>query len=152
MARAEAASGPVPEVGAHWRQLVENWAAHSHAVNTASDSTSVSLEIATSRTDRAITIRFMAARELLVAFITDGYVLREDQLALAAAAANAWNTEQLIPMLSVWDVRGLHPCLAGVCVLPLVSRMTPQDFDRLASDWAERARQMFTRCREVFRL
>ncbi len=152
MAHAEATSGPVPEVGTHWRQLVENWAGHSRARAATSDATSVTLEFAVPETGRVVTIRFMTTRELLVAFMTDGHVLREDQLALAAAAANAWNTEQLIPMLSVWDVRGPHPCLAGVCVLPLTSRMTPRDFDRLASDWAERARQMFTRCQEVFGL
>jgi hypothetical protein len=30
--------------------------------------------------------------------------------------------------------------------------MTQTDFDALASDWVERARQMFTRCHQVFEL
>lgn len=152
MAHADAAFGPLPEVGAHWRRLVENWAGRSNAGSAVSDSTSVTLEFAVPETGGVVTIRFMTTRKLLVAFMTDGHVLREDQLAPAAAAANAWNTEQLIPMLSVWDVRGPRPCLAGVCVLPLTSRMTPHDFEQLAGDWAEHARQMFTRCQEVFRL
>jgi hypothetical protein len=55
-------------------------------------------------------------------------------------------------MLSVWDVRGPRPCLAGVCSLPLSCRMTQPDFGALATDWTERGRQMFVRCREVFEL
>jgi hypothetical protein len=113
---------------------------------------SVSVEFEIPEADRVMTVRFMTTTRLLVAFMTDDRFLRSDQLGLAAAAANAWNTEQLIPMLSVWDVRGPRPCLAGTCSLPLTCRMTQPAFDALATDWTERARQMFTRCREVFEI
>ncbi|MEW2162584.1 hypothetical protein AB0912_06240 [Streptomyces sp. NPDC007084] len=139
------------EIGAHWRELVRTWAAGRN-VPALTDPDSVSLRFDLVETGRTVTVRFMTTKRLLVAFATDGNALRQDQLAVAAAASNAWNTEQLNPMLSVWDVRGPRPCLAGVCDLPLSCRMTPADFDALANDWVERARQMFTRCHQVFAL
>jgi hypothetical protein len=147
----EAAPGRERDIGSNWRSLVENWAARGPFL-TATDTQSVSLRFDAPETGRVITMRLMTTRKLLVAFMTDGYALRPDQLALAAAAANAWNTEQLIPMLSVWDVRGPGPFLAGVCDLPLTCRMNQPDFDTMAQDWADRARQMFTRCHQVFQL
>lgn len=151
MAPSESSIGPAHEIGTHWRQLVRNWGSgrNFHAVT---DTDSVSLQFDLEETGRTLTVRFMTTKRLLVAFVTDGNFLRHDQLAVAAAASNAWNTEQLNPMLSVWDVRGPRPCLAGVCDLPLTCRVTQADFDALASDWVERARQMFTRCHEVFQL
>ncbi|MFF8537091.1 hypothetical protein ACF07B_34880 [Streptomyces sp. NPDC015532] len=139
------------EIGTHWRQLVQTWVAGRN-FHTVTDTVSVSMRFDLEETGRMVTVRFMTTKRLLVAFATDGRFLRKDQLALAAAASNAWNTEQLHPMLSVWDVRGPRPCLAGVCDLPLTCRMTQTDFDALASDWVERARQMFTRCHQVFEL
>ncbi|KAB1987887.1 MULTISPECIES: hypothetical protein [Streptomyces] len=141
----------VLEIGTHWRQLVQNWVTRRN-FHTATDTVSVSMRFDLEETGRMVTVRFMTTKRLLVAFATDGHFLRKDQLALAAAASNAWNTEQLRPMLSVWDVRGPRPCLAGVCDLPLTCRMTQTDFDALASDWVERARQMFARCHQVFEL
>ncbi|MDH6220260.1 hypothetical protein [Streptomyces pseudovenezuelae] len=130
---------------------MQKWGAdrNYHALT---DTDSVSLRFDLEETGRTLTVRFMTTKRLLVAFVTDGQDLRHDQLALAAAASNAWNTEQLNPMLSVWDVRGPRPCLAGVCDLPLTCRVTQTDFDALASDWVERARQMFIRCHQVFQL
>ncbi|OPG03772.1 hypothetical protein B1R27_27480 [Streptomyces sp. GKU 895] len=151
MAASESSIGPVYEIGTHWRQLVRNWGAGRN-LHIVTDTDSVSLQIDLEDTGRMLTVRFMTTKRLLVAFVTDGNFLRHDQLALAAAASNAWNTEQLNPMLSVWDVRGPRPCLAGVCDLPLTCRVTQADFDALASDWVERARQMFTRCHQVFQL
>ncbi|WP_327431305.1 MULTISPECIES: hypothetical protein [unclassified Streptomyces] len=139
------------EVGTHWRQLVQNWVGRRN-YHTVTDTVSVSMQFDLEETGRMVTVRFMTTKRLLVAFATDGHYLRQDQLAVAAAASNAWNTEQLNPMLSVWDVRGPRPCLAGVCDLPLTCRMTQADFDALASDWVERARQMFIRCHQVFKL
>ncbi|PKT70063.1 hypothetical protein CW362_26525 [Streptomyces populi] len=139
------------EIGTHWRQLVQNWVTRRN-FHTATDTVSVSMRFDLEETGRMVTVRFMTTKRLLVAFATDGNFLRKDQLALAAAASNAWNTEQLRPMLSVWDVRGPRPCLAGVCDLPLTCRMTQTDFDALASDWVEQARQMFARCHQVFEL
>ncbi|KPH97490.1 hypothetical protein OK074_6518 [Actinobacteria bacterium OK074] len=148
---------PIPgrdrEIGTQWRQLVRNWGAQgNHPTESDEDSDSVSLRIDLRETGRLVTVRFMTTKRLLVAFFTDGHYLRPDQLAIAAAASNAWNTEQLNPMLSVWDVRGPRPCLAGVCDLPLTCRITQADFNSLADDWVERARQMFTRCHQVFEL
>ncbi|MET7475134.1 hypothetical protein ABZT17_12340 [Streptomyces sp. NPDC005648] len=141
------------ELGAHWRQLVRNWGEREHhPTETDATTDSVSLRIDVRETGRLLTVRFMTTKRLLVAFFTDGRFLRQDQLAIAAAASNAWNTEQLIPMLSVWDVRSPRPCLAGVCDLPLTCRISQADFDELAGDWVERARQMFTRCHQVFEL
>ncbi|MFC9848864.1 hypothetical protein ACFWFF_30470 [Streptomyces sp. NPDC060223] len=139
------------EIGVHWRGLVQTWVAGRN-YHTMTDTVSVSMQFDLQETGRMVTVRFMTTKRLLVAFATDGHYLRQDQLAVAAAASNAWNTEQLNPMLSVWDVRGPRPCLAGVCDLPLTCRMTQTDFDALASDWVERARQMFTRCHQVFKL
>ena len=152
MADSEAVSAPTAlELGPHWRQLVTGWAERSHYLP-AEDEASVSLDFDLAGSDRRVTVRFMTTTSLLVAFMTDGHTLKADQLALAAAASNAWNTEQLVPMLSVWDVRGPNPCLAGVCVLPLTCRMTHQEFGTLAAKWADHARQMFTRCHRVFQL
>lgn len=139
------------EIGAHWRLLVQNWVARRN-YHTVTDTVSVSLRFGLQETGRTVTVRFMTTKRLLVAFATDGNYLRHDQLAIAAAASNAWNTEQLNPMLSVWDVRGPRPCLAGVCDLPLTCRITQADFDALAGDWVDRARQMFLRCHQVFKL
>lgn len=141
------------EVGRFWRELVRAWAAGSGLGCVADrDGGSLSVAFELPDTDQPVTARFMATAELLVAFMTDGHVLKPDQLAVAAAASNAWNTEQLIPMLSVWDVRGPSPCLAGVCVLPLSCRMSQRDFAALGVTWADHARQMFTRCHRVFGL
>ncbi|MFF3614356.1 hypothetical protein [Streptomyces sp. NPDC002580] len=154
MATPEPSSGrgrEILEIGVHWRRLVQNWVAGRN-YRAESDTVSVSMRFDLEETGRMVTVRFMTTKRLLVAFATDGHYLRRDQLAVAAAASNAWNTEQLHPMLSVWDVRGPRPCLAGVCDLPLTCRMTQTDFDALASDWVQRARQMFTRCHQVFEL
>ncbi|MFI0444545.1 hypothetical protein [Actinomadura sp. 6N118] len=152
MADHEAFGGPAAlEVGAHWQWMVENWATRNN-LRATTETSSISLEIDLQKADRVVTMRFTTASGLLVAFITDGRSLQGDQLALAAAAANAWNTEQLIPMLSVWDVRGPRPFLAGVCVLPLTSQMSQPVFDDLADHWLAQVRQMFTRCHQVFKL
>jgi len=151
VAAPEHSTGPAHEIGTYWRQLVRNWAAGRN-LHIVTDTDSVSLQCDIEETGRLLTVRFMTTKRLLVAFVTDGNFLRHDQLAVAAAASNAWNTEQLNPMLSVWDVRGPRPCLAGVCDLPLTCRIAQADFDALASDWVERARQMFTRCHQVFQL
>ncbi|SDK39709.1 hypothetical protein [Streptomyces indicus] len=139
------------DIATYWRKLVRLWAEKA-GVPVEGDEQALSLDLDLTGSGRTLTLRFTTTRRLLVAFMTDGRRLRGDQLAVAAAAANAWNTEQLFPMLSVWDVRGPEPCIAGVCQLPLGCRMTPADFAAMADDWADQARQMFTRCHQVFRL
>jgi hypothetical protein len=148
---ADADPGGALDLAAHWRSLVGDWVARGE-LRSRADGAAVSVEFEVPKAERVVTVRFMTTSRLLVAFMTDDRILRADQLAVAAAAANAWNTEQLVPMLSVWDVRGPRPCLAGVCSLPLGCRMTQPAFSALAADWTERARQMFVRCREVFDL
>ncbi|WTW94899.1 hypothetical protein OG216_16615 [Streptomycetaceae bacterium NBC_01309] len=138
-------------LGSDWRVLLDRWAVR-HQLRTSADTVSVTLEFDIPSTERLLTVRFMTTSSLLVAFMTNGRTLRHDQLATAAAAANAWNTEQLVPMLSVWDVRGPHPCIAGTCTVPLTCRLTQPDFDALATRWVEHGRVMFTRCQELFRL
>lgn len=151
MADSEAAPSGEMELAVSWRPLVRAWAERG-PYRSAEDDAAISLEFDLAGSDLPVTVRFMATRDLLVAFMTDGHILKPHQLALAAAASNAWNTEQLTPMLSVWDVRGPGPCLAGVCTLPLTCRMTHRQFGLLAAKWAEHARQMFTRCHRVFDL
>ncbi|MQY10363.1 hypothetical protein SRB5_04710 [Streptomyces sp. RB5] len=139
------------DLGTHWRRLAVAWGA-GNGRRAHDDGTALCLtwELAESR--RQLTVRLTTARGLLVAFMTDGQVLDHGQLATAAAAANAWNTEQLLPMLAVWDVRGPGPCLAGVCSLPLSCRLTEEEFAQVADEWLAQARQMFLRCYQVFQL
>ncbi|MEV6104319.1 hypothetical protein AB0M28_06320 [Streptomyces sp. NPDC051940] len=139
------------EVGAGWRGLVDAWGTRK-GWRTHEDGAAVSLESEIPGSTRTLTLRFTTARNLLVAFATDGRVLKHDELATAAAAANAWNTEQLVPMLAVWDVRGPSPCLAGVCSLPLNCHMDVGEFAQVADEWLKQARQMFLRCQQVFQL
>jgi hypothetical protein len=135
----------------HWRSLVTGWADRlGHLPR--SESAAVIVEFRVPEAEQTVTFRFMRTSGLLVAFMTNGRVLTPDHLAVAAAAANAWNTQQLYPMLSVWDAAGPRPCLAGSCTLPLAARMTRRDFEELASTWAAQARQMFTRCHQTFDL
>ncbi|MCF2532640.1 hypothetical protein [Yinghuangia soli] len=134
-----------------WRPMLDRWANRKSYMATV-ETSSITLEFDIPKTDRMLITRFTTTKSLLVVFMTNGRTLKPDQLAVAAAAANAWNTEQLVPMLSVWDVRGPHPCIAGVCVLPLSCRLTQPDFDVLADEWVEHGRAMFARCRELFRI
>ncbi|GAB3699006.1 hypothetical protein GCM10027589_59680 [Actinocorallia lasiicapitis] len=136
------------ELAVQWRRLVAGWAGEGRAVPDG-DGLSVEFDLPDGR---VMTVRFMRTARLLVAFMTDGTPLRRDQLAQAAAAANAWNTEQLVPMLSVWDVHGPHPVLAGVSSLPAELRLDQREFSAVAADWAERGAAMFVRCRQVFDL
>ena len=147
----EAPPAEAVELGGNWRRLVEGWIAQ-RGLRTASDTSTVSVDFDVPEAQRTVTVRFVATKTLLVAFMTDGRFLRPDQLALAAAAANAWNIEQLTPMLSVWDVRGPQPCLAGTCTLPLRCRLTATDFHAQAGDWLDQAGHMFTKCHQVFEL
>lgn len=141
------------EIGAHWRDLVLGWTQRT-GLSPEDQRSAISVRVDQPATGRELTMRFTttSSTRLFVSFMSDGRSLRRDELAVAAAAANAWNTEQLVPMLSVWDVRGPQPCLAGVCVLPLGSRLTRAEFESLADDWRRRATLMFARCHEAFNL
>ncbi|GAA3191875.1 hypothetical protein [Actinocorallia longicatena] len=137
------------ELAVRWRSLVTAWAGEGRASD---DGESVVVEFdlpGPPGEPGTLSLRFMRTSHLLVVFMTDGRPLPPGRLARAAATANAWNTEQLVPMLSVWDVHGPHPVLAGVCSLPLGLRMGPREFAVVAADWAERGAAMFVRCRQV---
>jgi hypothetical protein len=135
-------------IDAHWRDLIIGWAA-GRGLPVSSDTSSISLEGGPAAPVDAL---FTTSSRYLVAYLTNGRVLEPGELARAAAIANAWNIEQLVPMLSVWNVRGTRPHLAGVCNLPLASRLSRPEFDAVASLWIDRAEKMFARCHEVFGL
>lgn len=137
---------------AEWNRLANRWASGS-GMAVRDESTHMTLSV--TRTPAGpddLEVHLTTSRRFLVAFMTNGRSLAPGELARGAAAANAWNTEQLTPTLSVWNVRGARPHLGGVCTLPLSCRMSQQDFDAIASGWVDQAVTMFARCREVFRL
>ncbi|MGP3966952.1 hypothetical protein [Streptomyces sp. 6N223] len=147
-----------PEAGrafalaSHWQELARGWAAGGRAGGTVRDAAPQALAIDIPGSDIAVTVRLTATTRLLVAFMTNGRLLAPDQLATAAAAASAWNTKHLVPMLSLWDVGGRQPCIAGICSLPLVCRVTPGEFGALADEWVAGAHRMFGWCRGEFAL
>jgi hypothetical protein len=156
---AEGSGGAAYALGSHWEELARGWAAHGPANGGARgavrDGASRALAIdipGQGGQDSAVTVRLTATARLLVAFMTNGRPLAPGQLATAAAAASAWNTKHLVPMLSLWDVGGRQPCLAGVCSLPLVCRVTPAEFGDLADEWVAGATRMFGWCRREFAL
>ncbi|MFI7498164.1 hypothetical protein ACIBVL_06530 [Streptomyces sp. NPDC049687] len=135
-----------------WNGLVNRWATGIGApVHDASTHITLSVPPRPAGADH-LQVHLTTSRRFLVAFMTTGRSLAPGELARAAAAANAWNIQQLIPTLSVWNVRGSEPHLGGVCTLPLSCRMTQRDFDATASGWVDQAATMFARCREVFSL
>ncbi|WP_217554402.1 hypothetical protein [Streptomyces sp. GbtcB6] len=143
---------PAHLLDADWNRLVKRWAAGT-GLAVHDEATHVSLSVARRpAVAEDLHVYLTTSSRFLVAFITNGRTLGPGELARAAAAANAWNIEQLMPTLSVWNVRGRQPHLAGVCTLPLLCRMTQPDFDDTASSWVDQASTMFARCREVFRL
>ncbi|MEU0060974.1 hypothetical protein [Streptomyces sp. NPDC006334] len=137
---------------AEWSRLAAGWASAS-GMDVREEPTHMTLSM-THRPAGAdeLEVRLTTSRRFLVAFMTNGRGLAPGELARGAAAANAWNTEQLTPTLSVWNVRGTRPHLGGVCTLPLSCRLSQEDFDAVASGWIDQAVTMFARCREVFRL
>lgn len=135
----------------HWRRLVTEWAEQQCLEAQFRDS-SISLDVATGRDGTLTTVQFTVSSRLLVAFLTNGRTLSPGELAKAAAVANTWNTRELVPMLSVWNVRNEQPHLAGVCNLPLAYRISQRDFDEVASSWIDQAQKMFTWCDELFGL
>ncbi|MFC4501672.1 MULTISPECIES: hypothetical protein [Streptomyces] len=133
-----------------WNGLVNRWAT-GIGVPAHDAATHITLSVSRRPAADRLQVHLTTSRRFLVAFMTTGRGLAPGELA-RAAAANAWNIEQLIPTLSVWNVRGDRPHLGGVCTLPLSCRMTQPDFDATASGWVDQAATMFTRCREVFSL
>lgn len=130
---------------ARWRDLAYDWAIRRRPGDQVERTgTWVRLDVPGGGT--TVTVRFTTTTRLLVAFMTHGRLLSGDQLATAAAAAAAWNSKHLFPMLSLWDVRGREPRVAGVCVVPLMCRMTVGEFDVLADEWVAAGHDMFRQC------
>ncbi|MFD9904865.1 hypothetical protein [Streptomyces sp. NPDC059063] len=119
-----------------------------------SDARSVTVRVDHPDARRKITLAFTTTRneQLLVLFTDDRY-LAEDQIALAAAAANTWNVERLTPMLAVCNLSSGQPAyLSGIRTLPLACVLSRPAFDALADQWLGEAREVFTWCHRVFRL
>jgi hypothetical protein len=134
-------------LASHWQELVHGWAGSQ-----VQGAPAQALTVDVPGTDNGVTVRLTATTRLLVAFMTNGRLVAPTQLATAAAAASAWNTKHLVPMLSLWDVGGQQPCIAGVASLPLVCRVTPQEFGTLADEWIAGANRMFAWCQREFAL
>ena len=136
-----------------WQRLVSTWAAR-HDLPLEADAGSVSVRFDHPEARRKVTLVFTTARkELLLVLITDDRYLTHDQIALAAAAANAWNVERLAPMLSVCNLGGGGPAyLSGIRTLPLACALSRPTFHAMADRWLEEARELFTWCHREFRL
>ncbi|MEU2851829.1 hypothetical protein ACFZB6_24875 [Streptomyces syringium] len=142
---------PMP-LAAHWRQLVCSWAS-GHRWPYEADAFSVTIE--RDAPEAAWKIRLTVTTTgngLLIVLMTDDRFLKGDQLALAAAAANAWNTHRLVPMLTVFNLTTARPYLAGIRTLPLTCAIPRADFHTAADRWVTEARELFAWCREECRL
>ncbi|MVO88059.1 hypothetical protein GPA10_25705 [Streptomyces sp. p1417] len=150
----EAAPEEPLELRAHWRRLVNGWAARQRRPYEA-DASSVALDLELPEAERKIRLAFRTtSNDMLLVLATDDRYLKEDQLALAAAAANAWNIERLAPMLSVCDLDDTEqsPYLMGIRTLPLACWAPQNSFRAMADQWLRESRDLFTWCHRNFRL
>lgn len=139
-------------LAAHWRQLVCSWAS-GHLWPYEADASYVTIERDAPEAEWKIRLTVTTTgNDLLIVLMTDDRFLKGDQLALAAAAANAWNTDRLVPMLTVFNLTTPHPYLAGIRTLPLTCAIPEADFRKAADRWVTEARQLFAWCREECRL
>jgi hypothetical protein len=135
----------------HWRSMATGWA-EQRGLRVRTEASSLSVDFGAGEPDTPLTMQFTTSSRYLVVFTTNSRNLKSDELARGAAVANAWNTEQLVPVLSVWNLRGERPHLAGVCNLPLACRLSPPDFAAVVTSWAEQAEKMFAACQGLFGL
>ncbi|UIX35025.1 hypothetical protein [Streptomyces sp. GQFP] len=137
----------------HWQRLVSTWVAR-HDLLAEADAGSVTVRFDHPEARREITLAFTTARkELLLVLITDDRYLTENQIALAAAAANTWNVERLAPMLSVCNLGAASAAyLSGIRTLPLACAVSRPVFHAMADQWLQEARELFTWCHREFRL
>jgi len=84
--------------------------------------------------------------------MTDEHFLGGGELALAVAAANAWNAEKHVPVMSVWDVALPRPFVVGVCTLPLAARIRDEELGSLVQSWSDRACDMYAWFHDVFKV
>ncbi|MFF4233448.1 hypothetical protein [Streptomyces sp. NPDC001820] len=136
-----------------WHRLVSTWVSrHDAAFEADAGSVTVGFDLPEAR--RKITLAFTTTRnELLLVLVTDDRYLAEDQIALAAAAANAWNVERLAPMLAVCNLGADRPAyLSGIRTLPLACALSRSAFHMMADQWLDEARELFTWCHREFRL
>ncbi|MBT2398188.1 hypothetical protein [Streptomyces sp. ISL-100] len=136
-----------------WQRLVSTWVSR-HDLPFEADAGSVTVGFDHPEARRKITLAFTTTRnQLLLVLVTDDRYLAEDQLALAAAAANAWNVERLAPMLAVCGLGGARPAyLSGIRTLPLACGLSRSAFHAMADQWLDEARELFTWCHREFRL
>lgn len=141
------------ELTLHWRRLVNDWVTRQRRPFEA-DASSVELEFEHPEAERLIRLGFTTtSTEMLLVMVTDDRYLKDDQLALAAAAANAWNIEQLAPTLSICNLAGDQPpYLMGFRTLPLACRVTRPAFRAMADQWLVDSRALFTWCHRECRL
>ncbi|GHH81199.1 hypothetical protein [Streptomyces capitiformicae] len=135
------------ELAAHWRRLVNDWVMRQHRPYEA-DASSVGVEFELPEAERRIQLGFTTTNtEMLLVMATDDRYLKPDQLAVAAAAANAWNIERLAPVMSICNLAGEQPpYLMGFSTLPLTCRITRSAFRAMADRWLKDARSLFTWC------
>lgn len=142
------------ELRVHWRRLVNGWMTRQRRPYEA-DASSVGLELEHPEAERKVRLTFrITSNDMLLVTATDDRYLTEDQLALAAAAANAWNIERLAPTLSVYDLDSTdqQPYLMGTRTLPLACWATQNAFRGMADQWLQESRDLFLWCHRNFRL
>lgn len=141
------------ELGTHWRRLVNEWVTRQHCPYDV-DGTSVAIEFGHPEAERKIQMLFTTtSNDMLLVMVTDDRYLEDGQLAVAAAAANAWNIEHYTPTLSVYNLVGEHPpYLLGFRVLPLACRLPSITFHTMADQWLRESRALFTWCHRVCHL
>ncbi|MDN3025890.1 hypothetical protein [Streptomyces sp. S.PB5] len=141
------------ELAVHWRKLVNDWVRLQRRTYEA-DASSVGLEFDHPEAERKIQLAFTTTDNgMLLIMATDDRYLKEEQLAVAAAAANAWNIEQLAPTLSICNLDAEQPpYLVGFHTLPLACRVTQSTFRTMADQWLTASRSLFTWCHRECRL
>lgn len=137
-------------IESHWRLLVADWA-QQHGYRADLTGSGVSLKFP-DRPGGLSSAHFGTSKRCLVAYLMHSKVLSHHNLAQAAAVANAWNTMELVPMLSVRNLHSDQPRLVGVCTLPLTWQALQQDFNQTVSSWIHEAQRMFVWCDEKFGL
>ncbi|MEV0937413.1 hypothetical protein [Streptomyces phaeochromogenes] len=135
------------ELATHWRRLVNDWVRRQHRPYEVNAS-SVTIEFDHPEAERKIQLDFAAtSNDMLLVMATDDRYLKDDQLALAAAVANAWNIEWYAPTLSVYNLDGEQPpYLLGFRALPMACRITQSAFRAMADQWLGESQAMFTWC------
>jgi hypothetical protein len=153
MSGADDPVGQPVELTTEWRPLVNDWVRRRRRPYEA-DASSVGIEFDHPEAERKIQLVFTTTSTgMLLVMVTDDRFLKEEHLAVAAAAANAWNIERLAPTLAICNLDAEQsPYLVGFRTLPLTCRVTPSGFRTMADQWLEESRGLFTWCHRECRL